>query len=260
MKKTVAQVVSPNTYRDRTTYRQSLHCQDLHQFQVVCQETDLLIRADRRLDRHAHEEVVSARARIERFIDQYPDFATTLKPWRDETIAPEIIRTMIHCGRAAGVGPMAAVAGAVAESVGRGLLNRCKQVIVENGGDIFMCTEQSVVAGLFAGGSPLSMKVGVQVPGSPAGIGLCTSSATVGHSLSTGMADAVCVISPSCPLADAAATAIGNRIKAPEDIQTAIAFGRKIAGVAGMVVVVGEKMGAWGQVKLVSLKEKKVEF
>jgi ApbE superfamily uncharacterized protein (UPF0280 family) len=172
----------------------------------------------------AREQVLACGGTLKGILRRYPGFATTLVPWHEEAVAPEIVRDMIAAGRAAGVGPMAAVAGAVAEAVGRALLQYSRQVVVENGGDVFLKTDGPVVAGLFAGDSPLSMKMGVQVPDSRDGIGLCTSSATVGHSLSTGSADAVCVISRSCALADAAATAIGNRIHSPRDIKPAIAL------------------------------------
>ena len=201
------------------TYRHQDFGSGMTSFGVVCQETDLLIQADRNLERLSHELVVAARAQIEEFIIRYPAFASALSPWPKGEMAPAIVRAMIRAGRLAGVGPMAAVAGAVAESVGIGLLEHCGQVIVENGGDIYLRTEQPVVAGLFAGSSPLSMKVGIRITNVQKGVGLCTSSATVGHSLSMGMADAVCVLSSSCPLADAAATSIGNRIKCLDDIQ-----------------------------------------
>lgn len=249
--------ISPKAYRFRT-YRDTLGYKGLYRFTAACQETDLLIFADRLLNRQAHELVVATRACIEGFIRQHPQFATRLTPWPSpEVIAPTVVRNMIKAGQLAGVGPMAAVAGAVAEIVGKGLLEQSQQVIVENGGDIFLSTTRSVVAGLFAGRSPLSMKIGLRVPGIPAGIGLCTSSATVGHSLSVGTADAVCVLSLSCALADAAATSIGNQIKTPDDLQRAIDFGKRIEGVKGIVIVAGEKIGAWGEVELVPLKGKK---
>ena len=246
---------SANDYE--RTYRQRVCGLRLHSFQVVCQETDLMIQADRPLEYEAREQVLVCRGQIEGYIQRYPDFAVTLVPWQEQAFAPEIVREMIAAGRAAGVGPMAAVAGAVAEAVGRVLLNYSHQVVVENGGDVFIKTEGPVVAGLFAGNSPLSMKMGIKVQGTRNGIGLCTSSGTVGHSFSTGSADAVCVVSYSCALADAAATAICNRIRSPGEIKTAIAFGKRIAGVLGVVVVAGREMGAWGQVELVPLKGKK---
>lgn len=216
-----------------------------------------MVMADRLLERETRERVLQCRGQIEGYIQRYPAFATTLVPWRAEAFAPAIVRDMIGAGNAADVGPMAAVAGAVAEFVGRGLLNFSRQVVVENGGDVFLKTDRPVVAGLFAGNSPLSMQMGIRVADTGDGIALCTSSGTVGHSLSMGVADAVCVVSRSCALADAAATAIGNRIPSPRYIASAIAFGRHIEGVLGIVVVAGREMGAWGQVELVSLKGKK---
>jgi uncharacterized protein len=246
----------PADYRERT-YRRLIGIAGLEAFHVVCQETDLMVQADQRLERETHEQVLACRAHIEGYIQRYPAFSTTLLPWREETFAPLIVRQMIQAGQAAGVGPMAAVAGAVAENVGRHLLGRCRQVVVENGGDVFLKTDAILVTGLFAGNSPLNMKVGIKLPPADNGIGVCTSSGTVGHSLSAGSADAVCVISPSCALADAAATAIGNRIHSSRDITMAIDFGKSIAGIIGIVVVVDREMGAWGRVELVPLNGKK---
>jgi ApbE superfamily uncharacterized protein (UPF0280 family) len=250
------QPIPPESYRVRS-YREQAGPSALHRFRVICQETDLFIQADQELKRLSHELVVAARAHIEGYIDRHPAFATALQPWPDGGMAPAIVRTMIQTARLAGVGPMAAIAGAIAESVGKGLLEHCQQVIVENGGDIFLRTEKPVVAALFAGSSPLSMNVGVRISKVREDVGLCTSSATVGHSLSTGIADAVCVLSPSCPLADAVATSIGNRIKDSDGIQQAIDFGSRIEGVAGILVVAGGQIGAWGNVELVSFKGKK---
>ena len=250
------QPFSPASYRERT-YRRLVGTDGLQSFQVTCQETDLMIQADCLLEGHAREQTLTCRAHLEGYINQHPEFATTLAPWHEPVAAPEIVRDMIRAGRAAGVGPMAAVAGAVAENVGRRLLDHSRRVVVENGGDVFLKTDMPVVAGLFAGRSPLSMKVGLRVPDASRGISLCTSSATVGHSLSAGGADAVCVVARSCALADAAATAIGNRVHSPGDVKPAIAFGRRIADLLGIVVVTGREMGAWGQIELVPLQGKK---
>jgi ApbE superfamily uncharacterized protein (UPF0280 family) len=148
---------------------------------------------------------------------------------------------------------MAAVAGAIAERVGRRLLSVSPEVIVENGGDIFLRTKNPLSVGLFAGVSPLSLKIGIRIEAIESGRGICTSSATVGHSLSFGKADAVCVLSPSCALADAVATAVGNRVNRPADIQPAIQWGKAIAGIEGLLIVIGEKLGAWGKIKIIPL-------
>jgi len=238
-------------------YRQRVFGAGLTSFEVVCQQTDLLVRADRLLEAETRDRSLELRGQIEGYIRRYPAFATTLAPWREDALAPAIVRNMIRAGNTAGVGPMAAVAGAIAGSVGRHLLRHSRQVVVENGGDIFLKTDRPAVVGLFAGHSPLSMKIGIRLAETNDGIGVCTSSGTVGHSLSTGMADAVCVVAYSCALADAAATAVANRIQAPRDIESAVSFGRSIAGVLGIVAVCGREMGAWGQVELVPMQGKK---
>jgi ApbE superfamily uncharacterized protein (UPF0280 family) len=97
------------------------------------------------------------------------------------------------------------------------------------------------------------MKVGLKIAPVCHPLGVCTSSGTVGHSLSLGKADAVCVVSTSCALADAAATSIGNRVQSAGDIENAMAWGRGIPGVDGIVVIVGDRIGGWGAVKLASL-------
>ena len=239
------------------TCRQLVFGAGLTSFEVACQQTDLLVRADRPLEAQTRDRALELRAGIEGYIRRYPAFATTLAPWCEDALAPAIVRNMIRAGNTAGVGPMAAVAGAIAGDVGRHLLGHSRQVVVENGGDIFLKIDRPAVVGLFAGHSPLSMKVGIRLAETKDGIGVCTSSGTVGHSLSGGMADAVCVVAHSCALADAAATAIANRIRAPKDIESAVSFGRSIVGVLGIVAVCGREMGAWGQVELVPMKGKK---
>jgi ApbE superfamily uncharacterized protein (UPF0280 family) len=141
--------------------------------------------------------------------------------------------------------------------VGQGLLAHSAEVIVENGGDVFLKTRQAATVAVFAGASPLSLAVGVRVGGRDRPCGVCTSSGTVGPSLSFGKADAVCVVSDSCALADAAATAIGNRVQSGRDIPGAVEFGRGIRGVAGLAVIVGDRLGAWGEVEIVPLARKR---
>jgi hypothetical protein len=84
-------------------------------------------------------------------------------------------------------------------------------------------------------------------------LGVCTSSGTVGHSLSFGKADAVCILSKSAALADAVATAVGNVVKEKKDIEYGLELAREIEGVLGVLIIVGEKMGVWGNVTLTQL-------
>jgi ApbE superfamily uncharacterized protein (UPF0280 family) len=241
--------------QQKRTYRKLVSTEKLTPFQVVVQETDLLVHAETRLEAETRELVLEHRGYVEAYIKAYPDFMTTLDPWRHEGPAPNIISDMITAGVNAAVGPMAAIAGAIAENVGRGLLEFTDQVMVENGGDVFIKTNTPVTVGIFAGASPLSMRVGIQLSCEKKPVAVCTSSGTLGHSLSLGQADAVCVVADSCALADAAATSIGNLIQSEADINNAIAAGQKIAEIAGIVIVVGKKIGAWGELELIRLEK-----
>lgn len=234
------------------------HIPEAHRtyFRVGVQQTDLFIHAPERLQPTARELVLRHRGYLEGYIRQDPAFASTLRPWPTDLFAPPIVREMIAAGQQAGIGPMGAVAGAISQAVGQGLLEQTPELIVENGGDIFFKSRSPLTVAIYAGRSPLSMKLGVRVDGNGQAAGLCTSSGTVGHSLSQGRADAVAVLSPSCPLADAVATAAGNQVRDGADIGKALEFVRDIPGVQGGVVIMGERIGAWGAVELVPLSGK----
>lgn len=239
------------------SYRNAVLGSRLVHFQITVKETDLMVSASTFLESAAREQILTHRGYLEAYIDQYPDFQRTLKPWRISGPAPEIVREMALAGEKAGVGPMAAVAGAISEAVGRGLLQISDEVIVENGGDIFLKTRLPVIVGIYAGNSPLSLKIGLKMDSTNHPVSLCTSSGTVGHSLSLGKADAVCVMSDSCALADAVATAVGNRVRSSGDISSAILFGKRIPGITGLVVIIGKDMGLWGNLEVIPLKGKK---
>ena len=133
---------------------------------------------------------------------------------------------MAQVGQQTGVGPMAAVAGAMAELIGKKLLDYSPEVIVENGGDIFMKISRRRRIGIFAGNSPFTDKLALELEPEETPLGICTSSGTVGPSLSLGTTDATIVASTSAALADAAATAVGNLVKTADDLQGALDFGR----------------------------------
>ena len=237
---------------EERTYRRWIES-DLRTFEVRLGESDLLISAERPLREPAERALRVVRSELERHSARDPEFERALKPQEAPEGAPEIVVRMVEAARACGVGPMAAVAGAVAEAVGQALLAETEQVIVENGGDIFLQTKRPRVAAIYAGASPLSGRVGVRISRVGQPLGVCTSSGTVGHSLSFGKADAAIVLAESAALADAAATALGNRVQTAEDIEPGLVWLRGIAGVLGGAVVVGEKLGAWGEVELVKV-------
>ncbi len=238
-------------YQERT-YRRWIET-DLHTFEVSVGESDLMISAERPLGQLAERALSQARAALRTYLASDPAFQEALHPRDALPGAPEIVIAMSEAARLCGVGPMAAVAGAVAESVGRALLEESEQVIVENGGDIFLQAKQGRMAAIYAGASPLSGKLGVRISRVGQPVGLCTSSGTVGHSLSFGKADAAIVLATSAALADAAATALGNRIQTADDIDASLTWLKRIEGALGGVAVVGDHIGAWGEIEFVRM-------
>jgi ApbE superfamily uncharacterized protein (UPF0280 family) len=241
-----------DTFEPRT-YRTRMARPGLTGFRVEVKETDLWVLAARDFSPEVRELIIQERQQLEAYIAGHPGFLTSLTPWPPDPFAPPVVREMITAAARARVGPMAAVAGALAETVGRHLAPMSPEVIVENGGDIYLAFTQPATVALFAGKSPLSHKVGLKLDPALSPLGVCTSSGTVGHSLSFGKADAACVLAQSTALADAAATALGNRIQGPENIAPALDWIASLPDILGAVVIVGEKLGAWGQVELVPL-------
>ena len=242
-------------YTERT-YRKRVNARDLVSFHVAVKETDLWVSADQNLEKETTDLVLNQRHQLEHYIDMHPDFLTTLKPYPEDSYAPPMVKEMIETTRDLGVGPMASVAGAIAQYVGHGLLKWTDQVILENGGDIYLKANRSVTVSIFAGESPLSGKIGVRIPREKMPLGVCASSGTVGHSLSLGYTDIVCIISPSAVRADGAATALGNRIRDKKDLEKIADWAEEMGGISGGLAIVKDKVAAWGEVELVRLKAK----
>jgi ApbE superfamily uncharacterized protein (UPF0280 family) len=162
-------------YQPRT-YRHWIGDESLTAFAVVVKETDLYIRAASNLCRQARKAVLKYRRLLEAYIGRRPEFMTSLEPLDAGPDAPRLIGEMVEATARVGVGPMAAVAGAIAEYVGRELLAFSPEVIVENGGDIYLKTQRKRTIGIYAGGSPLTGKIGLEIEGEDTPLGICTSS------------------------------------------------------------------------------------
>ncbi len=232
-------------------YRRWMQAAGLVSFRVTVRESDLLIWAERDLSDEACASLVRHREELEGFIALQPPFADTFLPYAVPGDAPEVVRIMASAGERVGVGPMAAVAGAIAEVVGKDLLAHSREIMLENGGDIYLRSERDRRIGVFAGGSPLSGRLALVIPPTPpGGLGVCTSSASVGPSYSAGAADAALVVAESAALADAAATALGNRAKTTEDIEDALSTVAAVEGVVGCLLIMGEHLGVKGKLAL----------
>jgi len=235
----------PRSYRDWSKDK------DLISFTVAVKESDLYVRATRNLSRKALRVLLKHRAALEEYIQRQPAFLTSLKPLAIGHDAPLIVKAMAEAAEKVGVGPMAAVAGAIAEYVGKELLPFSREVIVENGGDVFLRTQKTRSIGLYAGeSSPFTGKLALKIEPKDTPLGVCTSAGTVGHSFSLGKCDAAIVVSPSATLADAAATAVANLIQSAGDIQKGIDFARGVEGIKGVVIVKDDRIGVWGDIRL----------
>ncbi len=242
----------------RRVYRRESDGSRFNSFAVTIKESDLWIAVSspaysENLQQRCEQMTWQVRHQLERYLADRPQIQASLEPYLLEVDAPLILRKMARAGNQVGVGPMAAVAGAIAEAVGLFLLDYADEVIVENGGDIFISVNEPVNIGIYAGNSPLSGKLALRIEPARTPLGVCASSATVGPSLSLGSADAAVAISSSTPLADAAATALGNMVKSPDDFQTALDYARKLDQVSGALLICGDKIAAWGEVELVKV-------
>lgn len=239
-------------YANRGSYRSLVSGEGLSYFRVTVKETDLLIGASCALQEPALQAIEEARAAVENEILLRPEFQTSLTPLAPLGKEPELISRMLQAGQVAGTGPMAAVAGMVAAYVGTALRQFCPEVIVENGGDLFLSGATPRTVAIAAGQSPLSMKLGLQVDPSQ-GIGVCTSSGTYGHSLSFGKSDAAVVVARDCALADAVATMLGNKCGTPDDLAPAVEWAAALPGVDGALAIIGDRLAAAGNLELVQL-------
>lgn len=239
-------------YSDRSIYRALHRAADLVYFRTTVSQTDLHIGAVRQLSKIALAACVEARAQVEAEIALRPSFLTSLVPVAPRGDETPLISSMLDAAIRVRVGPMASVAGALAGAVGRAVREQSPEVIVENGGDLFLMGAHERIVAVYAGKSPLSGKLGVAVTPED-GLGVCTSCGTFGHSLSFGHADAALVISRDPALADAAATRLGNLIGSQEDIETALDEILCVKGVLGALAIAGDRFGMKGEIKIAAL-------
>ncbi len=237
-------------------YRNYHENEGLIRFVVNEGESDLLfviskVDTQENLEALARSCVLDVRAQIIKHIEERHEFLTSLVPLIIEAPLSPVIESMYISGQKAGVGPMATVAGITSEVVGKAFLNKYPTVdiLIENGGDLFVHSHTERIIGIYAGDSILSDKLKLKISSEMTPLGICTSAGKLGHSLSFGHADAVVVLSKDTGLADAVATATGNRVKKAADIKGAIKFAMAIDGIQGVLIIIGDQVGAAGSIE-----------
>ncbi|HUV01936.1 MAG TPA: UPF0280 family protein [Desulfobacteria bacterium] len=222
-------------------------------------ETFVWITADeKRYIEIAKEEIRQRRRDLERFVRWHPYFLVTFERYRTEVEVggtretgeiPEVVRRMIDAASGFGIGPMAAVAGTLAEFAVETMRDAgATYAMVDNGGDIALINDREVLVGIYAGESQFSNTLALRIKPSPALTGICTSSGTVGHSISFGTADAATVISKSAALSDAAATALCNTVTDEQSIKEAFRAINHVDGIEGALVIYKDTLATWGKV------------
>jgi hypothetical protein len=235
-------------YRERS-YRSRFSSDERRWFCVKFLESDLWIGVDSgsyraSMEADTYAMLVDLRRQMDAYLLMDPAYKAALTPYDAGLEAPEILKEMSRVSHKTGIGPMSAVAGAVAKKVAEFL--GTKEVIVENGGDIYAQAASDMDISVFAGQSPLSEKIGLHIPAAEFPLGICTSSGTVGPSLSLGRADAVMIVCKDVMLADSYATAMANRIKTVNDLQSVIDRISDIPEILGAIAVKDDRMAITG--------------
>jgi len=236
-------------------YREAVRPQEGEvRFQVAVEQTDLLVVAERDLQTEIAAFVTQVRGEIKNWILFHPEFAASLEPVSVPDDAPDVVRAMARAAALCNVGPMAAVAGAVAQAVGDHFAGQSPNILVENGGDAYLRSTRERVVALLAEPESGAL-LGLRIEADAFPVSICSSSATIGHSLSLGRGDLVAVRAADARLADAAATALCNILRSKHDVNRVLAEAKTLAkhGLQGVFAQIDGSLAAWGEIELVAL-------
>ena len=243
------------------TYRSQFNSERFSSFEVKYKETDLWIGVDPGSFRPEMKELVLQkitilRNQLDEYIAKEPMFRKSLQPFQPTEIAPAEAMEMAEAATKAGIGPISAVAGLFAREAGRILAENfeVEELIVENGGDIFAMLKNELILSVFAGESPLSERIGMIIPAGFKNLGICTSAGKVGPAMSFVKADAVMVMCEDVVLADAYATAIGNKVKSPASVEKVINQAENIPELLSLLIICDDKIGIRGDFEVKILK------
>ena len=245
-------------FQERTYRKFSDRNDKFEYFNVTFIETDLWIAIDKEsfseeIEQYILETIIFYRKLIEEYSKNNPIFLTSFEPVEVDENSPKIVKEMAKAAFKAKSGPMAAVAGAFSQFVAKDVIKNfnVKEIIIENGGDIFFQITKPITISVFAGSSVLSEKVGVKITDNYSPLGVCTSAGTVGHSKSFGKADAVMIACKNTLLADALATMYANEVKTRKDVNIIIEKIKNNSNVLSALVIKDDVLAFCGNFELV---------
>ncbi len=206
-------------------------------FRICCEPFDAAV-----------AEIVRQRQVLDEYIHCHEEFLTSFAPVELRPGAPDVAQRMARAARRVGVGPMAAVAGSMAQLAAEAALRAgTDEAIIDNGGDICLCVTAPATIGLHTGTAGLGDRLAFAVSPDETPVAICSSSGTMGHSTSLGRCDLATVVAPDAALADAAATLAANLVRTVEDIDAALERIVAIEGIQGVLIVKDDRVGLAGR-------------
>jgi ApbE superfamily uncharacterized protein (UPF0280 family) len=193
-------------------------------------------------------EILRQRRILEEYISHHPDFQTALTPLAIDSDAPLSVQRMASAAQRVGVGPMASVAGTMAQLAAEaGVAAGADEAIVDNGGDIYLKLTGPALVGVYSGPDPKLNRLAFHIQPDQTPLSVCSSSGKMGHSMSLGLCDLAAVVSKNAALADAAATFAANLVKTTSDIEPALNRLMEISGIDGILIVKSGRIGMAGK-------------
>lgn len=219
--------------------RREFHYKDAH-FHIVSEAVQAV-----------EESIVTERFNLESFIEKNREFQTSLVPVPIviSSLQPLSVRRMLSASGKTGLGPMAAVAGTMAQLAAEASAEAgSSETVIENGGDIYLDCREELVVGFYGGGNSRFSNLAMKISPASMPLAVCTSSGRMGHSLSFGDCDLVTVFSKDAALADSGATLGCNSVRSNEDIEPVLNKLMEIEGILGAIIIRDEQFGAVGEI------------
>ena len=239
------------------TYRNKMGLERFISFNVSNYESDLWVGIDKQSYTHEIKDFVLKRILyyrelINHYSKNHKEFLESHKPVVIFENSPKIVKEMAKAAKKSNIGPMGSVAGAFSEFIAKDIIEKynVKEIVIENGGDIFLKIETSIIISVFAGKSSLSEKIGIQIPPSSTPCGVCTSAGTIGHSFSYGKADALMIVCKNTLLADVYATKFCNKVIDENSIQPVLEEIKTIPEILSAIIIINDKVGFCGSLEV----------